>query len=44
MTPISKDDGDINDKNNYRSISVIDHIAKIESIVSYQNIDLFGRA
>ena len=39
VTPICKDDGDINDKNNYRPISVIDHIAKIESLVSYQTID-----
>ena len=42
VTPIYKDDGDINDKNNYRPISVIDHIAKIESLVSYQIV--FGRA
>ena len=28
VTPIYKDDGDINDENNYRPISVIDHIAK----------------
>ena len=39
VTPIYKDDGDINDKNDYRPTSVIDHIAKIESIVSYQTID-----
>ena len=39
VTPIYKDDGDINDKNNYRPISMIDHIAKIESFVSYQTID-----
>ena len=39
MTPTYKDDGDINDKNNYRSIYVIDHIAKIESLASYQTID-----
>ena len=45
VTPIDKDDGDINDENNYRPISVIDHIAKtIESLVSYQIIDVFGRA
>ena len=45
VTPIYKDDGDINDENNYRPISVIDHIAKtIESLVSYQIIDVFGRA
>ena len=41
VTPIYKDDGDINDENNYRPISVIGHIAKmIESLVSYQIIDL----
>ena len=39
VTPTYKDDGDINDENNYRPISVIDHIAKIESLVSYQTID-----
>ena len=40
VTPIYKDDGDINDVNNYRPISVIGHIAKmIESLVSYQIID-----
>ena len=40
VTPIYKDDGDINDENNYRPISVIGHIAKmIESLVSYQIID-----
>ena len=39
VTPICKDDGYINDKNNYRPMSVIDHIAKIESLVSYQTID-----
>ena len=45
VTHIYTDDGDINDKNNYRQISVIDHIAKmIESLVSYQIIDIFGRA
>ena len=45
VTPIYKDDGDINDENNNRPISVIDHIAKmIESLVSYQIIDFFGRA
>ena len=45
VTHIYKDDGDINDKNNYRQISVIDHIAKmIESLVSYQIIDIFGKA
>ena len=45
VTPIYKDDGHINDENNYRPISAIDHIAKtIESLVSYQIIDLFRRA
>ena len=45
VTPIYKDDGDIIDENNYRPISIIDHIAKtIESLVSYQIIDVFGRA
>ena len=40
VTPIYKDDGDINDKNNYRPISVIGHIANmILSLVSYQIID-----
>ena len=38
VTPIYKDVGDINDENNYRPISVIDHIAKIEYLVSYQTI------
>ena len=34
-----KDDGDINDENNYRPTSAIDHIVKmIESHVSYQII------
>ena len=42
VTPIYEDDGDINDKNNYRPISVIDHMANmIESLVSYQIIDFF---
>ena len=42
VAPIYKDDGDINDENNYRPLSVIDHIAKmIESLVSYQIIDFF---
>ena len=42
VTPIYKDDGDINDENNYRPMSVIDHIAKmIESLVSNQVIDFF---
>ena len=44
MTPIYKDGGDIDDKNNYRPISVIYHIAKIEPFVSYQTIDFFRRA
>ena len=45
VTPIYNDDGDINDENNYRPVSVIDHIAKmIESLVSYQIIDFFGKA
>ena len=40
VMPIYKDDGDINDENNYRPISAIGHIAKmIESLVSYQIID-----
>ena len=40
VTPIYKDDGDINDENNYRPISVIGHFAKmIKSLVSYQIID-----
>ena len=39
---IRKVDGDINDKNNYRPISVIAHNAKmVESLVSYQIIDFF---
>ena len=45
VTPIYEDDGDINDENNYRPIYVIDHIAKTtESLVSYQIIDVLGRA
>ena len=45
VTPIYKDYGDINDENNYRPISVISHIANTtESLVSYQIIDVFGRA
>ena len=40
VTPIYKDDSDINDENNYRPISVINHIAKMmECLVSYQIID-----
>ena len=41
---IYKDDGAINDKNNCCQISVIDDIAKIEYLVLYQIIDVFGRA
>ena len=42
VMPIYMDDGDINDENDYRSISVIGHIAKIiESLVNYQIIDWF---
>ena len=42
VTPIYEDDGDINDENNYRPVSVIDHIAQmIESLVSYQIIDFW---
>ena len=45
VTPIYKDDGDINDENNYRPISVIGHIAKmIECLVSYQIIEFFRKA
>ena len=45
VTPIYKDDSDINDKNNYRPISIIDHVAKImECLVCYQIINFFGRA
>ena len=40
MMPIYEDNSDINDENNYRTISLIDHIAKmIESFVSYQIVD-----
>ena len=43
VTLIYKDDGDINDENDYRSISVIGHIAKmIESLVSYHIIDFLN--
>ena len=39
VTPVYKDDGDINDENNYRPIYVIGHITKmIESPVCYQII------
>ena len=42
VSPIYKDDGNVNDENNYRPISVIGHIAKmVESLVSYQIIDFF---
>ena len=42
VTPIYKDDGDINDENNYRPISVVGHIAKMtESLVSYQILDFW---
>ena len=45
VTPIYKDDGDINDENNHRPISVIGHIAKIiESLVSYQIIGFFWKS
>ena len=41
-SPIYKDDGNINDENNYRPISVTGHIANVvESRVSYQIIDYF---
>ena len=40
VSPIYKDDGNVNDENNYRPISVIGHIAMmVESLVSYQIID-----
>ena len=40
VTPIYKDDGNVNDENNYRPISVIGHIAKmVQSLVSYQIVD-----
>ena len=40
VTTIYKDDGDINDENNCRPMSVIDYITKmIESLVSSQIID-----
>ena len=43
VSPIYRDDGNVNDENNYRPISVIGHIAKtVESLVSYQIIDFFG--
>ena len=42
VTLIYKDDGDINDENNYRLTPVIGHIAMmIKSLVSYQIIDFF---
>ena len=40
VSPIYNDDGNVNDENNYRPISVIGHTAKmVESLVSYQIID-----
>ena len=40
VSPIYKDDGNVNDENNYRPISVIGHIAKmVESLMSYQIIE-----
>ena len=40
VSPIYKDDGNINEENNYHPILVIGHIAKmVESLVSYQIID-----
>ena len=40
MTPIYEVDGGINDENNYCTISLMDHIAKvIESLVSCKIID-----
>ena len=40
VSRIYKDDGNVNDENNYRPISVIGHMAKmVESLVSYQIID-----
>ena len=45
VTPIYKDDNDINNENNYRPLPVINQIAKmIECPVSYQIIDSFGWA
>ena len=39
VTPVYKNEGEINDENNFRPISVISHIAKmIESFVSDQII------
>ena len=36
VSPIYKDDGNVNDENNYRPISVTGHIAKmVESLVSF---------
>ena len=47
VTPIYKDDGDIDDENNYRPISVIGHIAKmnplwvVKLLIFWKNIVLF---
>ena len=42
VSPIYKDDGNFNDENNYRPISVNGHIANmVESLVSYWIIDFF---
>ena len=42
VMPIDKDDGDINDENNYRPISAIGLITKlIESLVIYQIIEFW---
>ena len=43
VSPIYKDDGNVNDENNYRPISVNGHIANmVESLVSYWIIDFFS--
>ena len=40
VSPIYKDDGNINDENNYRPKSVVGHIANVvESLVRYHIID-----
>ena len=45
VTLIYKDDGDINDENNHRPISVIDHVVKMtESLLSYQIIEGFWKS